>query len=185
MSDLDDLYREVILDHSRRPRGAGLRDPFSAEVYQVNPTCGDEVTLRVRLDGTGPRTVLADVSYESQGCAISMASTSVMAQWVTGAELPEVLEAYRAFQRLVARRPVSAQAVSAQADAAQADAAEADAGAADPRDLVELGDDDAAAFAGVAKYPARVRCAMLGWTALQQALLRGQPDQSGAVAATA
>ena len=67
-----DLYQELILEHSKRPRRSGLRDPFDAEVHHVNPTCGDEVTLRVELSGEGADTVVRDVSYRAQGCSISV-----------------------------------------------------------------------------------------------------------------
>jgi len=71
-----DLYQEIILEHSKRPLHAGLRDPFNAQVHHVNPTCGDEVTLRVQLDGQGRSAVVADVSYDGQGCSISQASAN-------------------------------------------------------------------------------------------------------------
>src|SRR3712207_8114833 len=77
---LASMYQEIILDHSRNPHGRGLREPFEAEVHHVNPTCGDEVTLRVHLDGD----TLADVSYEGMGCSISQASVSAMYELVIG-----------------------------------------------------------------------------------------------------
>ena len=73
--ELMDLYQELILEHSKRPHHAGLREPFDAEVHHINPTCGDEVTLRVDVSGTGPDAVVTDVSYAAQGCSISVAST--------------------------------------------------------------------------------------------------------------
>ena len=82
---LESMYQEIILDHYRKPHHKGLRDPFDVEVHHVNPTCGDEVTLRVRLSDDG-RTV-EDVSYESLGCSISMASVSVMTDLVVGKDL--------------------------------------------------------------------------------------------------
>ena len=90
---LEELYRETILEHSKRPRRAGLREPFDAQVHQVNPVCGDEVTLRLRLGaGEGADRVVEDVSYDAQGCSISQAATSVMAEAMTGrtvVELPQ------------------------------------------------------------------------------------------------
>ena len=80
LMQLEQMYQEIILDHYRTPHRAGLRDPFDAEVHHVNPTCGDEVTLRVQLDGRP----VADVSYESLGCSISQASTSVLTDVVVG-----------------------------------------------------------------------------------------------------
>ncbi len=139
---LEAMYQELILDHYRHPRHAGLREPFDAEVHHVNPTCGDEVTLRLRLDdGT-----VADVSYEGLGCSISQASTSVMSELVTGRSLHEALEVGEAFLALMQSK-----------------------GQAEPdEDLLE----DAVAFVGVAKYPARVKCALLGWMAFKDAAAR-------------
>ena len=77
---VEDLYQEIILDHYRAKHHSGLRDPYEAEVHHVNPSCGDEVTLRVHLDGGH----VADVSYEGSGCSISQASTSVMSDLVIG-----------------------------------------------------------------------------------------------------
>ncbi len=151
-SDLETLYRETILDHSRRPRGAGLREPYAAEVHQVNPVCGDEVTLRLALDDEGRNVI--DVSHDSRGCSISVASTSVMAAALAGRSVPDVLAAYDAFHALVTSP------------------GDAEAGAALEK-LVADDDDplaDAEAFAGVARYPARVKCALLGWTAVRAAL---------------
>ena len=75
---MDALYQEIILDHYRNPVGKGLREPHEAEVHHVNPTCGDEITLRVHLTGSGEDSVVADISYDNQGCSISQASASVM-----------------------------------------------------------------------------------------------------------
>jgi len=153
--DLQELYRETILDHSRRPRLAGLREPFDTEVHQVNPVCGDEVTLRLRLGaGSGGDRPLTDVSYDAAGCSISQASTSVMVDALTGRSAAEAALAYRVFHDIVTTRGTMT---------------------ADPLDHlpVDLADalGDAPAFAGVARYPARVKCALLGWTALRQALV--------------
>ena len=81
---LMDLYQELILEHSKRPHHAGLREPFDAEVHHVNPTCGDEVTLRVDVTGTGPTPSSRDISYDALGCSISVACTSVLAEEVIG-----------------------------------------------------------------------------------------------------
>jgi nitrogen fixation NifU-like protein len=142
MQQLEAMYQELILDHYRHPRHAGLREPFDAEVHHVNPTCGDEVTLRLRLDGD----TVADVSYEGLGCSISQASTSVMSELVTGRTLAHALEAEEAFLALMQSK-----------------------GQGEPdEDLLE----DAVAFVGVAKYPARVKCALLGWMAFKDAAAR-------------
>lgn len=139
---LEAMYQEVILDHYRHPRHAGLREPFDAEVHHVNPTCGDEVTLRLRLEGD----TVTDVSYEGLGCSISQASTSVMTDLVTGRTLAQAMEAGDAFLALLQSR-----------------------GRGEPdEELLE----DAVAFVGVAKYPARVKCALLGWMAFKDAAAR-------------
>ena len=142
MQQLEAMYQELILDHYRHPRHAGLREPFDAEVHHVNPTCGDEVTLRPRLDGE----TVADVSYEGLGCSISQASTSVMSELVTGRSLAHALEAEEAFLSLMQSK-------------SQGEPDE---------ELLE----DAVAFVGVAKYPARVKCALLGWMAFKDAAAR-------------
>ena len=142
-TDLDALYQEIILDHYKNPHGAGLRDPFDAEVHHVNPTCGDEVTLRVKMDGS----VVSDVSYDSLGCSISQASVSVMTDLVVGKDLAEATKAYDAFLTLMRTK------------------GDTDAVVAEQEDVLE----DAVAFEGVSKYPARIKCALLGWMAWKDA----------------
>lgn len=141
---LDALYQEIILDHYRSPHHRGLREPFDAEVHHVNPTCGDEVTLRVRLEPAGEDRRVADVSYDSEGCSISQASASVMTDLVIGADVSTALAVQAEFLRLMQSQ-----------------------GQADPDESV-LG--DAVAFAGVSRYPARVKCALLGWMAFKDAV---------------
>ena len=97
---MDQLYQEIILDHYKNPHGRGLRDPYDAESFQVNPTCGDEVQLRVRLDGE----TVADVSYEGQGCSISQASTSVLTDLVVGKSVGEAFKKLDAFTELMQSR---------------------------------------------------------------------------------
>ncbi|APU14569.1 MULTISPECIES: Fe-S cluster assembly sulfur transfer protein SufU [Actinoalloteichus] len=143
---LDQMYQEIILDHYKRPHGHGLREPFDAESHQVNPMCGDEVTLRVALSAHDPAATVLDVSYEGQGCSISQASTSVLTDLVVGRPLPEVLTVSEAFLELMQGR-----------------------GKVEPDEDV-LG--DGIAFAGVARYPARVKCALLGWMAFKDAVSR-------------
>ncbi|MTB72971.1 Fe-S cluster assembly sulfur transfer protein SufU [Arsenicicoccus cauae] len=150
-----DLYQELILDHSKRPRHPGLREPYEAEVHHVNPTCGDEVTLRVHVDhadGAPAQITLQDVSYDALGCSISMASTSVLAEECIGRPLSEVFETYGAMRHMLTSK------------------------GADPGDEEVLG--DGVAFAGVAQYPARVKCALLGWTAMVDALAQAGVDIS-------
>ena len=146
--DLDALYQEIILDHYRHPLNKGLRDPFEAEVHHVNPTCGDEITLRVRVeDGT-----VADVSYETLGCSISQASASVMTELLIGKPLPEARHIQEEFLALMQGK-----------------------GAVVPdEDVLE----DGIAFAGVAKFPARVKCALLGWMAWKDATARALEDNA-------
>ena len=142
-ADLDAMYQEIILDHYKHPHNAGLREPFGAEVHHVNPTCGDEVTLRVHLDGTGPEATIADVSYDALGCSISQASVSVLTDLLIGKPVAEALTVHEEFQTLMQGR-----------------------GKVEPdEDVLE----DGIAFAGVAKFPARVKCALLGWMAWKDA----------------
>jgi nitrogen fixation NifU-like protein len=153
--ELEELYRETILDHSRNQRRSGLREPFDTEVHQINPVCGDEVTLRLRLGaGAGAERVIEDVSYEAAGCSISQAATSVMVDALTGRPAQDAVDAYGVFHGIVTTRgTVTMDPLDGL-----------------PEDLAEaLG--DTPAFAGVARYPARVKCALLGWTALRQALV--------------
>jgi len=147
---LQSMYQDIILDHYRNPHGRGLRDPFEAEVHHVNPTCGDEVTLRVHLetDATGD-SILSDVSYEGMGCSISQASVSAMYDLVIGKSVTEALGTGEHFMRLM----------QSKGDAAVAESLE---------DELE----DAVAFAGVSKYPARVKCALMSWMALKDASAR-------------
>jgi nitrogen fixation NifU-like protein len=147
-----DLYQELILEHSKRPLHAGLREPFNAEVHHVNPTCGDEVTLRVQLNRQGDSAVVADVSYDAVGCSISTAATSVLADEVIGHGVEEALASYAAMRRMLTSK------------------------GADPGDEDEIG--DGVAFAGVSKYPARVKCALLGWMAFTDALTQAGVDTS-------
>ena len=139
---VEQLYQEIILDHYREKHHAGLREPYGAEVHHVNPSCGDEVTLRVSLDGNS----IADVSYEGEGCSISQASTSVMTDLVIGREVAESMALFEEFRQMMEGQ-----------------------GRVEPdEDRLE----DGIAFAGVAQFPARVKCAMLGWSALRDALAR-------------
>jgi nitrogen fixation protein NifU and related proteins len=143
---LDAMYQEIILDHYKHPHHKGLRDPYDAEVHHVNPSCGDEVTVRVKLRPADDSFVVADVSYEGVGCSISQASESVMTDLVIGKGLPEALELQEHFLGLMQSR----------GDTDRAESLE---------DVLE----DAVAFVGVSRYPARVKCALLGWMAFKDA----------------
>jgi nitrogen fixation protein NifU and related proteins len=144
---MDSLYQEIILDHYRNPVGRGLREPFDAQVHHINPTCGDEITLRVHLDGAGDSATIVDISYDNQGCSISQASASVMYELLLGRSVAEAMATQEAFLELMQSAT--------------------DAGAPEPDEDV-LG--DGIAFSGVAKYPARVKCALLSWMAWKDAV---------------
>jgi nitrogen fixation NifU-like protein len=142
LSALDTLYREVVLDHHRHPRGNRRLDVFDAEAAGQNPSCGDEVSLQLRLDGDR----IADVAVRSRGCAIATASGSMLAEIVRGRTLDEarlLADAFRAALR---------------GDAAAPDV-----------DLGDLGDLEA--LTGVRKFPVRVKCALLPWVTLLDAVL--------------
>lgn len=152
--NLEAMYQEVILDHYKNPQHAGLRDPFDAEVHHVNPSCGDEITLRVSL--SDDNATVADVSYDATGCSISQASTSVMAEEIIGLGLDEALAKLAAFEEMVTSRGTVE---------------------GDPEVI-----GDGVAFGGVAKFPARVKCALLGWKAFQAATadaLENEGDNNG------
>jgi nitrogen fixation protein NifU and related proteins len=151
-AELDSLYQEIILDHYKNPHHAGLRDPFGAEVHHVNPTCGDEITLRVELSDD----TVADVSYDAAGCSISQAATSVMADLVIGRPVDEAMAIHQEFLTLMQGK-----------------------GKVEPDEEVL---EDGIAFAGVAKFPARVKCALLSWMAFKdacsQVLATTTPEES-------
>lgn len=149
-NELDSLYQEIILDHYRSPHHAGLREPFEVEVHHVNPTCGDEVTLRVHLADGGA--VVSDVSYDAVGCSISQAATSVMADLVIGKPVEEAMAVQDTFLTLMQGK-----------------------GQVEPdEDVLE----DGIAFAGVAKFPARVKCALLPWMAWKDATTRALEEKA-------
>ncbi len=140
--DLDQLYQDIIIDHFKKPRGRGLREPYDVQVRHVNPTCGDEIDLRVRIvDGS-----VADVSYEGMGCSISQASASVLYELLVGRTVTEALSTLDHFTEMIGSR-----------------------GQLAPDEEI-LG--DGVAFAGVAKYPARVKCALLAWMAFKDATVQ-------------
>lgn len=153
-----DLYQELILEHSKRPQHSGLREPFEAEVHHVNPTCGDEVTLRIHLEDGADGPIVRDVSYDALGCSISMASTSILAEETIGHPLSEALETYEAMKAMLTSK------------------------GEDPGDEEVIG--DGVALAGVAKYPARVKCALLGWMAFTDALHQSGIDVTSPTSAS-
>jgi nitrogen fixation protein NifU and related proteins len=147
---LEQIYQEVILDHYKHPHHRGLREPFGAQVHHVNPTCGDEVTLRVALSDDGE--TVTDISYDGQGCSISQAATSVLTDQVIGHGISDALATVAAFTEMVSSRGT----------------VEGD------EDVIG----DGVAFAGVAKYPARVKCALLGWMAFKDALAQASASST-------
>jgi nitrogen fixation protein NifU and related proteins len=150
--ELESMYQEIILDHYRNPHHRGLREPYDAEVHHVNPLCGDEVTVRVTLKEAGGEQAVADVSYDALGCSISQASVSVMTDLVIGKSVGDAMAVCEEFQALMRSKGVG----------------EPD------EDLLE----DAVAFSGVSKYPARIKCALLGWMAWKDATSRAVEEAS-------
>ena len=139
MSDLTDLYREVILDHNRQPRNFGEIEDADRVIEGVNPLCGDRMTLYVKLDDDR----IEDVKFKGTGCAISVASSSLMTERVKGATVKEGLTLFEQVHRMLTEE-------------------------ADDERSVELG--KLAALSGVREYPSRIKCASLAWHALKTAL---------------
>ncbi len=151
--NIDELYQTIILDHYREKHHSGLREPYEVEVHHVNPSCGDELTLRVHLDGA----TISDISYDAQGCSISQASTSVMTDLLIGGPTSRALDLHDRFLEMMQSQ-----------------------GRIEPDEEVF---EDAIAFAGVSKFPARVKCALLGWSALRDATLQATAQPSEATPA--
>jgi nitrogen fixation NifU-like protein len=139
---LESLYQEIILDHYKRPKNKVLHAVYSVEVHHNNPSCGDEITLRVQVENQ----IIKELSWDGVGCSISQASSSVMSELTQGVSIEKALELEASFLELMQGK-------------GQVEA-----------DEEEL--EDAVAFSGVARYPARVKCALLSWMALKDALLR-------------
>ncbi|UOE43594.1 Fe-S cluster assembly sulfur transfer protein SufU [Agromyces larvae] len=145
-SGLEGLYQQLILEHSKARHGEGVLDHADASHHELNPSCGDELTLQVRLADDGER--VEAVAWQGDGCSISMASTSVLVDLVAGASVAESLERADAFRTMLRSK-----------------------GAGEPDEDL-LG--DAIAFHGVSKYVMRVKCAMLPWVALEAAVAKAQ-----------
>ena len=139
---LDNLYQEIILDHYKRPHGKGLAEDFNSEVHHINPTCGDEITLRISVHADDANHLW--VSYDNQGCSISQASASVLFDQLNGKTLDEGVAAVEHMIEMLQRT-------------------------VDPDEDI-LG--DGIAFVGVAQYPARVKCALLSWMAWKDAAIQ-------------
>ncbi len=147
-ANLEAMYQEIILDHYKNPHGKGLRDPFEAEVHHVNPTCGDEITLRVHVDGGK----IEDISYDALGCSISQASASVLNDLVVGKTVDDAMTIHEEFLRLMQGK-----------------------GQVEPdEDILE----DGIAFAGVARFPARIKCALLSWMAWKDATAKTLAEEN-------
>ena len=141
---LDSLYQEVILDHYKRPQHKGLAATYDAQVHHVNPSCGDEITLNVTLDGDK----VAAITWDGVGCSISQASVSILSDLLLGKSISEAEFVLNNFTELMQSKGMM------------------------------VGDDeileDAVAMAGVSKFPARIKCALLGWMAYKDAVVQAQ-----------
>ena len=136
---LDNLYQEVILDHYKNPQHKKLSPTFDAQVHHINPSCGDEITLNVTLSGE----TVASVSWDGVGCSISQASVSMLSDLVLGKTLAQAQEISDSFMTLMQSKGTQT----------------------GDENLLE----DAVALAGVSQYPARIKCALLGWMAFKDA----------------
>ena len=148
MSGLEDLYREIILDHYRSPRNRGeLESPPAVESRGHNPLCGDEITLYLLVDGQGDDAIVTDLKIGGQGCSISQSSASMMTQAVIGKSVGEARAMIRRFRSMMGLEDVESQPGD---------------------DDIDLGDLEA--LQGVVKFPVRIKCAVLGWNTLASAL---------------
>lgn len=146
--ELDNLYQEVILDHYKRPKNKELKPNPTVQVHHVNTSCGDEITLNLKLTGD----LVESVTWTGVGCSISQASTSVMSELLTGKSSSESLDLVDEFQRMLQSK------------------------GSDLGNETRL--EDGVAFAGVARFPARVKCALLGWMAFKDAVSQGLERKS-------
>ena len=150
MAGLEDLYREIILDHYRSPRNRGeLATPPAHRVEGFNPLCGDEVVVYLDVDDHGK---VRDLKISGQGCSISQSSASMMSAAVNGKSVEEARELTRAFKTMMSIHEQEIGGGDAEQDAPE----------------VNMG--DLAALRGVVKFPVRIKCATLAWNTLQQAL---------------
>ena len=142
--ELDNLYQEVILDHYKRPQNKKLSTTYDAQVHHVNPSCGDEIDLNLTIING----VIKDISWDGVGCSISQASVSILSDLLIG---KAISQAYEIFDQFVALMQSKGALVGDEA-------------------VLE----DAIALAGVSKYPARIKCALLGWMAFKDASVQAQ-----------
>jgi nitrogen fixation NifU-like protein len=156
---MEQLYQQLILDHAKHPAHRGAQEAYDVEVHHVNPTCGDEVTLRVRLEpGEQGSPVIGELTWSGQGCSISQASASVMSQAVSGSSVETALALSDDFRELMDSRGVLPEKFE--------------------DDQLDSALEDAVAFVGVARYPARIKCALLGWAAMKDAVAQATVQQS-------
>ena len=145
---LDNLYQEVILDHYKNPQNKKLNETFDAQVHHINPSCGDEITLNVTLEGN----MVKSVSWDGVGCSISQASVSILTDLLIGKNLDQAQVIADSFMHLMQSKGT------------------------------EKGDEslleDAVALAGVSQYPARIKCALLGWMAFKDASVQALAKQA-------
>jgi nitrogen fixation NifU-like protein len=142
--ELDNLYQEVILDHYKHPENKGLSAEYDAQVHHINPSCGDEITLNIILDGS----MVKSVSWDGLGCSISQASVSIMSGLMIGKDMTEAQVVFDNFVELMQSK-----------------------GSGKPDESIL---EDAVALAGVSQYPARIKCALLGWMAFKDASVQAQ-----------
>jgi len=147
--ELDSLYQEVILDHYKHPQHKGLNPVFTAQVSHVNTSCGDEIILNLNVENN----VITSITWEGQGCSISQASVSMLSDLVMDKTLDEADVIVKSFSELMASKGTAT---------------------GDPQIL-----EDSVVFAGVSKFPGRVKCALLGWMAFKDAAIQSQGLQTG------
>jgi nitrogen fixation NifU-like protein len=144
--ELDSLYQEVILDHYKHPLNKKLSPTFTAQVHHVNPSCGDEITLNVNIS----EGMVTSVTWEGVGCSISQASTSIASDLLTGKTLEEALKIVESFADLMSSKGTMV----------------------GNEEILE----DGVALAGVSKFPARIKCALLGWMAFKDAAIQSSKN---------
>jgi nitrogen fixation NifU-like protein len=142
--ELDNLYQEVILDHYKHPENKGLTAEYDAQVHHINPSCGDEITLNIMLAGS----IVKSVTWDGLGCSISQASVSIMSGLMIGKDMAEAQVVFDNFVELMQSK-----------------------GSGNPDESIL---EDAVALAGVSQYPARIKCALLGWMAFKDASVQAQ-----------
>jgi len=147
MSGLEDLYREIILDHYRTPRNRGELDPPATKVDGHNPLCGDEITVYLAVEGVGDDAVVSDIKIGGQGCSISQSSASMMTLAVTGKPVSEIEAVTRRFKTMMGVDGIEL---------------------LDGDDALDLGELEA--LQGVVKFPVRIKCAVLSWNTLADAI---------------